>query len=101
MFRWEKKLEKEGLGDLKDEELDQLAQTRIMEQKMELEKVKKARLEREREKQERLELEELENRQKETDKFSKWAKDEDQFHLKQALLRSSIRIRSPNIFNSI
>ncbi|XP_023336077.1 cactin-like isoform X2 [Eurytemora carolleeae] len=91
-FRWEKKLEKEGLGDLKDEELDQLAQTRIMEQKMELEKVKKARLEREREKQERLELEELENRQKETDKFSKWAKDEDQFHLKQALLRSSIRI---------
>jgi len=91
-FRWQKKLEKEGLENLKDDELDQLAQKRIMEQKMELEKVKRARLERERERQERLELEELENRQKESDKFSKWAKDEDQFHLKQALLRSSIRI---------
>ena len=32
-------------------------------------------------------------RHKESDKFSKWSKDEDQFHLKQALLRSSIRIQ--------
>ena len=62
VFRWQKKLEKEGLENLKDDELDQLAQKRIMEQKMELEKVKRARLERERERQERLELEELENR---------------------------------------
>merc|ERR1719285_1660499 len=64
-----------------------------MEQKMELEKVKAARLERERERQERLDLEELEQRHKESDKFSKWSKEEDQFHLKQALLRSSIRIQ--------
>ena len=62
MDRWEKKLEKEGLGNLKDEELEQLARAKIMEQKVELEKVKKARLERERERQERLELEELEQR---------------------------------------
>ena len=33
------------------------------------------------------------SRSKESDKFAKWQKDEDQFHLKQALLRSSIRIR--------
>jgi len=91
-FRWEKKLEKDGMENLEEEELEKIAQTRIRDQKIELEKVKQARLAREREKQERLDLEELENRQKETDKYSKWSKDEDQFHLKQALLRSSIRI---------
>merc|ERR1719419_1770744 len=52
-----------------------------------------ARLERERERQERFDLEEQEQRHKESDKFSKWSKDEDQFHLKQPLLRSSIRIQ--------
>jgi len=92
-FRWEKKLEKEGLASMQEDELNRLAQDRIREQKMELEKVKAARLERERERQERLDLEELEQRHKESDKFSKWSKDEDQFHLKQALLRSSIRIQ--------
>jgi len=91
-FRWQKKLDREGLGNLKEDELDSLAQQRIRDQKVELEKVKKARLERERERQERNDLEELEQRQKESDKFNKWSKDEDQFHLKQALLRSSIRI---------
>jgi len=91
-FRWEKKLEKEGMTNLKEDELNRLAQDRIREQKMELEKVKAARLERERERQERNDLEELEQRSKESDKFTKWSKDEDQFHLKQALLRSSIRI---------
>jgi len=91
-FRWEKKLEKEGMTNIKEEDLNRIAQDRIREQKMELEKVKAARIERERERQERLELEELEQRQKESEKFTKWSKDEDQFHLKQALLRSSIRI---------
>lgn len=91
-FRWEKKLEKEGISNINDEELESLAKTKIMEQRQELEKVKKARLERERERQERTELEELEQRSKESDKFAKWKADEDQFHLKQALLRSSIRI---------
>eukprot|EP00090_Calanus_glacialis_P009333 TRINITY_DN17717_c0_g1_i1.p1 TRINITY_DN17717_c0_g1~~TRINITY_DN17717_c0_g1_i1.p1 ORF type:complete len:739 (+),score=272.19 TRINITY_DN17717_c0_g1_i1:35-2251(+) len=91
-FRWEKKLEKEGISNINDEELESLSKTKIMEQRQELEKVKKARLERERERQERTELEELEQRSKESDKFAKWKADEDQFHLKQALLRSSIRI---------
>ena len=34
----------------------------------------------------------MEDRQRENDKFSKWQHDEDQFHLKQAHLRSNIRI---------
>ena len=38
-------------------------------------------------------MEELEQRSKESDKFAKWKADEDQFHLKQALLRSTIRIQ--------
>ena len=92
-FRWDKKLEKEGMGNINEEELDRLAKTRIVEQKAELEKVKAARLQRERERQERQEMDELEQRSKESDKFAKWKADEDQFHLKQALLRSTIRIQ--------
>ena len=34
----------------------------------------------------------MEDRQRENDKYSKWQQDEDQFHLKQAHLRSNIRI---------
>ena len=92
-FRWDKKLEKEGMGNINEEELDRLAKSRIIEQKAELEKVKASRLQRERERQERQEMDELEQRSKESDKFAKWKADEDQFHLKQALLRSTIRIQ--------
>ena len=92
-FRWDKKLEKEGMGNINEEELDRLSKTRIVEQKAELEKVKASRLQRERERQERQEMDELEQRSKESDKFAKWKADEDQFHLKQALLRSTIRIQ--------
>ena len=92
-FRWDKKLEKDGMKNIKDDELDRLAQSRIVEQKQELEKVKQARLLRERERMERQEMEELEQRSRETDKFAKWKADEDQFHLGQTLLRSTIRIQ--------
>ena len=92
-FRWDKKLEKDGIKNIKDDELDRMAKARIIEQKQELEKVKQARLMRERERQERQELEELEQRSKESDKFAKWKADEDKFHLNQALLRSTIRIQ--------
>ena len=92
-FRWDKKLEKEGMGNINEEELDRMAKARIVEQKAELEKVKASRLQRERERQERQEMDELEQRSKESDKFAKWKADEDQFHLKQALLRSTIRIQ--------
>ena len=70
-FRWEKKLEKEGISNINDEELESLSKTKIMEQRQELEKVKKARLERERERQERTELEELEQRSKESERQEK------------------------------
>ena len=92
-FRWQKKLEKEGIGKINDEELEDLAKKKIVEQREELEKVKRARLEREKEKAERDEMDELEQRTKESDKFAKWKADEDSFHMKQALLRSSIRIQ--------
>ena len=92
-FRWDKKLEKDGMKNIKDEDLDRLAQSRIVEQKQELEKVKQARQLRERERAERQEMEELEQRSRETDKFAKWKADEDQFHLGQTLLRSTIRIQ--------
>merc|ERR1719153_1846894 len=92
-FRWQKKLEKEGIGKINDEDLEDLAKKKIVEQREELEKVKRARLEREKEKAERDEMDELEQRTKESDKFAKWKADEDSFHMKQALLRSSIRIQ--------
>ena len=43
--------------------------------------------------EQRREMEEVEQRGKEGDKFAKWKADEDSFHMKQALLRSSIRIQ--------
>ena len=92
-FRWQKKLEKEGIGKINDEELEDLAKKKIVEQRAELEKVKRARLDREKEKAERDEMDEIEQRTKESDKFAKWKADEDSFHMKQALLRSSIRIQ--------
>jgi len=92
-FRWQKKLEKEGIGKINDEDLEDLAKKKIVEQRAELEKVKRARLEREKEKAERDEMDEIEQRTKESDKFAKWKADEDSFHMKQALLRSSIRIQ--------
>ena len=62
------------------------------EQRLELEKVKQRRLEREREREDRAKDLELEQRQRDNEKFSKWERDEDEFHLKQARLRSKIRI---------
>jgi len=92
-FRWQKKLEKDGLGKINDEDLEDLSKRKIVEQREELEKVKRSRLEREKEKAERDEMDEIEQRGKESEKFAKWKADEDSFHMKQALLRSSIRIQ--------
>jgi len=91
-FRWQKKLEKDGIDKVDDHELQKMQRAKFEEQKRELEKVKQRRLDREREREERQALLELEDRQRENDKFSKWQHDEDQFHLKQAHLRSNIRI---------
>jgi hypothetical protein len=91
-FRWNKKLEKEGLGKADDREIERLQRAKRNEQRLELEKVKQRRLEREREREDRAKEMELEQRQRDNEKFSKWEKDEDDFHLKQARLRSKIRI---------
>lgn len=90
--RWTKKLEKEGLLTADDREIERIQRAKRNEQRLELEKVKQRRLEREREREERTTLMELEQRERDNEKFSKWAKDEDDFHLKQARLRSKIRI---------
>ena len=91
-FRWQKKLEKEGLDKVDDYELQRHQRVKFEEQKRELEKVKQRRLEREREKEDRRAMMELEERSRENEKFSKWRQDEDEFHLHQARLRSNIRI---------
>jgi len=91
-FRWQKKLEKDGLDKVDDHNLQRMQRAKFTEQKRELDKVKQRRLEREREREERQAMIELEERQRENDKFSKWQHDEDQFHLHQARLRSNIRI---------
>lgn len=91
-FRWQKKLEKDGLDKVDDRSLQRLQRAKFEEQKRELDKVKQRRQEREREREERQSMLELDERQRENDKYSQWQQDEDQFHLQQARLRSNIRI---------
>ena len=63
------------------------------ETKQELEKVKKRRLEREREMEARSEEQSRQQREREAEQFKEWEKQEDFFHLKQAKLRSKLRIK--------
>ena len=58
-FRWNKKLEREGLAKAEDHEIDRIQRKQRYEQRLELEKVKQRRLEREREREERTQLMEL------------------------------------------
>ncbi len=92
-FRWNKKLQKEGLDKLDERDLDRVQRQRQEEQRLELEKVKMARLQREKEREERQELLEMQERSRENEKFSKWQQQEDEFHLQQARMRSKIRIQ--------
>ena len=48
-FRWQKKLEKDGIDKVDDHELQKMQRAKFEEQKRELEKVKQRRLDRERE----------------------------------------------------
>ena len=68
-FRWQKKLEKEGLDKVDDYELQRHQRMKFEEQKRELEKVKQRRLEREREREDRRAMMELEERSRENEKF--------------------------------
>uniref|UniRef100_A0A0B7AJL8 Splicing factor Cactin n=1 Tax=Arion vulgaris TaxID=1028688 RepID=A0A0B7AJL8_9EUPU len=92
-FVWSKKLEKEGKKDLSAEEIQGIARSKMLQNKFELEKVKKRRLEREREQEEREKEREMLQREKEADYFKEWEKQEDGFHLNQAKMRSEIRIK--------
>lgn len=92
-FVWKKKLEKTGLKDVSTDELEIINRQKQMENKAELEKVKKRRLEREMERMQREDEMVLLQRSREAAQFEEWERQEDQFHLEQARLRSKIRIQ--------
>lgn len=92
-FVWNKKLEKKGLKGMPAEELEMINRQKQMENKSELEKVKKRRQEREQERLQREEETVLLQRSREAAQFQEWERQEDEFHLEQARLRSKIRIQ--------
>lgn len=92
-FVWKKKLEQKGLSSLGHAEIEMLNRQKQLENKAELEKVKKRRQERELERAERDEEMVLLQRSREAAEFKEWERQEDQFHLEQARLRSKIRIQ--------
>ncbi|KAH8272957.1 hypothetical protein KR026_008335 [Drosophila bipectinata] len=92
-FHWGKKLEVEGLSNLSTKTVEVLSLQKQLENRRELEKVKKRRQERELERQVREDDLMQQQRAKEAVQFREWQRQEDQFHLEQARLRSEIRIR--------
>lgn len=92
-FVWKKKLEQKGWQNMRDEEIEMINRQKQMENKIELEKVKKRRQERELEAAQREEDMALLQRSREAAEFEVWQCQEDQFHLEQARLRSKIRIQ--------
>ncbi|XP_039877903.1 cactin [Simochromis diagramma] len=92
-FKWQKALDKKGIGHLGEKELKERNKCIQEENRRELQKVKQLRLEREREKAMREQELEMLQREKEAEYFKTWAEQEDNFHLHQAKLRSKIRIR--------
>ncbi|KAL3055000.1 hypothetical protein OYC64_017840 [Pagothenia borchgrevinki] len=92
-FKWQKALDKKGIGHLGDKDLKDRNKCIQEENRRELQKVKQLRLEREREKAMRETELEMLQREKEAEHFKTWAEQEDNFHLHQAKLRSKIRIR--------
>lgn len=92
-FVWNKKLEKKGMKGIATDELEIINRQKQLENKMELEKVKKRRQERELERMQREEEMVLLQRSREAAQFEEYACQEDKFHLEQARLRSKIRIQ--------
>lgn len=84
---------KTGKGDLTNEEIEQEVRMKQMANREELEKVKKRRQEREAEKEAREEESSRLQRAKEAEQYMEYQANEDVFHLKQAELRSRIRIQ--------
>ncbi|XP_062516489.1 splicing factor Cactin-like [Corticium candelabrum] len=92
-FVWHKKREREGVRNLTEKEHTERDRARMMENRRELEKVKKRRQEREEERVAREQELEMIQRMKEAEQFKEWGQEEDEFHLEQAKLRSKIRLR--------
>lgn len=92
-FVWKKKYEKMGMKRIDEQEIDAVNKEKMIKNRQELEKVKKRRLEREHERELRMEELSKQQRDKEAEQFKEWAKQEDYFHLKQARLRSKLRIK--------
>ncbi|KAI1301741.1 Cactin [Halotydeus destructor] len=92
-FVWSKKYEKLGIREISTDEIERENRKKWGENKLELEKVKQRRLEREKEREERQEEVDQSQREKELAHFKEWEKQEDGFHLRQAKLRSRLRIK--------
>lgn len=92
-FVWSKKITKEGNETLHADEIHQMTKKKMEENRIELEKVKKRRHEREKERENREWEREQLQRDKEAEYYREWEKSEDSFHLRQAKLRSEIRIK--------
>lgn len=92
-FVWGKKLEKHGLKHATSAQLEAISRQKQLENRQELEKVKKSRQKRELERQQREEEANLMQRSREAVQYDEWERQEDQFHLEQAKLRSKIRIQ--------
>ncbi|CAG2105471.1 unnamed protein product [Medioppia subpectinata] len=91
-FIWGKKYDKMGLKNVAEEEINRLNRKKMESNKRELEKVKQRRIENEKEKEMRAEEATRQQREREVELFEEWEKQEDVFHLKQAKLRSKIRM---------
>ena len=92
-FVWSKKYEKLGMKNVEEEKIEKVNRMKMEQNKKELEKVKQRRLEREREREQRMDETARMQREKEAAQFKEWEKQEDYFHLKQAKLRSKLRIQ--------
>ncbi|XP_028636395.1 cactin-like [Grammomys surdaster] len=92
-FIWRKALEKKDISHLGEKQLKERTKRIQEESRLELQKVKRLRQEREREKALREHELEWLQREKEAEHFRTWEEQEHSFHLRQAKLRSKIRIR--------
>jgi len=92
-FVWRKKMDKDGKTHLTETEQKRLIQSRQAELAKDLEKVKAARMAREHERSLREREKDQELREMDSARFQQWSQQEEHFHLKQARLRSKIRIK--------
>ncbi|OQV12009.1 Cactin [Hypsibius exemplaris] len=92
-FVWKSKLKKEGLEHLSLDEIKARSRQKAEAAKEELDEVRQRRKIYEKERADREEEQQLVQREKEAAQFRLWEEQEDVFHLRQAQLRSEIRIR--------